>query len=186
MTGSQLLAQFVRFLNEREISYMVVGSFSSNFHGIPRATKDADLVVRFEGKSWVELSKDLPDGMKLDSQGRFEMVTATRKELIFTEGSLFEIELFHLSEDEFDQERFRRRIRVDLGEGEETWIATAEDVVVQKLRWLAKAGRQKDFSDVVDILVRQTDVLDFSYIEFWCEKHGSLEQLAEAREAASG
>ncbi|MGJ8725736.1 MAG: nucleotidyltransferase [Roseibacillus sp.] len=186
MTGSKLLAQFVQFLNKREIPYMVVGSFSSNYFGIPRATKDADIVLRFDDQSWSRLSEDLPEGMMLDPQGGFEMITATRKKLIFTEGSLFEIEVFHLSEDEFDQERFRRRVRVDLGEGIETWIASAEDVVVQKLRWTKGAARAKDFDDVVKVLLRQEDQLDFDYIEGWCEKHGSLEYLEEARVAAKG
>jgi hypothetical protein len=184
MTGSGLLAQFVGFLNDKNLPYMVVGSFSSNYHGIPRATKDADIVLRFDEGTWSELAKDLPEGMSVDPQGGFEMVTATRKELIFTEGSLFEIEVFHLSEDDFDQERFKRRVKVDLGEGVETWIATAEDVIVQKIRWSKGATRPKDFDDVVKVLVRQGDRLDFDYIKNWCEKHSSLEILTEAQEAA--
>ena len=186
MTGSKLLSQFVQFLNKREIPYMVVGSFSSNFFGVPRATKDADIVLRFDENSWNQLAEELPEGMRLDPQGGFEMVTATRKELVFTEGSLFEIEIFHLSEDEFDQERFRRRVRVDLGEGIETWIASAEDVVVQKLRWTKGAARAKDFDDVVKVLLRQGDDLDFDYIESWCAKHESLEFLKEALAVAKG
>jgi len=35
-------------LDALRISYMVVGSFSSNFYGIPRATQDADFVVQLE------------------------------------------------------------------------------------------------------------------------------------------
>lgn len=184
MNGPDLLARFVSFLNEREIPYMVVGSFSSNYHGVPRSTKDADIVLEFSSVVWTELAQDLPDGMLVDSQSGFEMVTATRKEVIITEGSLFEIEVFHLSNDEFDQERFRRRIEVDLGEGVSTWIASAEDVVVQKLRWLASAGRSKDFDDVVKVLFKQGSDLNFEYIESWCAKHGTLDVLAQAREAA--
>lgn len=184
MNGPDLLARFVDFLNEREIPYMVVGSFSSNYHGVPRSTKDADIVLEFNNVVWRELAQDLPEGMFLDSQSGFEMVTATRKEVIFTEGSLFEIEVFHLSNDDFDQERFRRRIRVDLGNGVSTWIASAEDVIIQKLRWAVGAKRSKDFDDVVKVLFKQGSDLDFEYIESWCAKHGSLDVLAEAREAA--
>lgn len=185
MSGPDLLASFVAVLNEKKIAYMVVGSFSSNYHGVPRSTKDADIVLEFDNEAWTEFAQNLPEGMSLDPQGGFEMVTATRKEVIHTEGSLFEIEVFHLTEDEFDQERFRRRIKVDLGQGVSTWIASAEDAVVQKLRWLAGARRSKDFDDVVKVLFKQGDDLDFDYIESWCEKHGSLEILAEARKEAS-
>ena len=184
MNGATLLARFVAALNDRDIPYMVVGSFSSNYHGVPRSTKDADIVLEFDNEAWSKFSQNLPEGMALDPQGGFEMVTATRKEVIYTEGSLFEIEVFHLSDDEFDQERFRRRIEVDLGQGVSTWIASAEDAVVQKLRWLAGARRSKDFDDVVKVLFKQGNDLDFEYIESWCAKHGSLEILAEARETA--
>ena len=184
MSGADLLARFVAVLNERKIAYMVVGSFSSNYHGVPRSTKGADIVLEFGNEAWKEFSQNLSEGMSLDPQGGFEMVTATRKEVIFTEGSLFEIEVFHLSNDEFDQERFRRRVEVDLGQGVSTWIASAEDAIVQKLRWLAGAPRPKDFDDVVKVLFKQGDDLDFDYIKFWCGKHGSLEILAKAREEA--
>jgi hypothetical protein len=33
MTSTQAVEAFTRFLNEAEIPYMVVGSFSSNYHG---------------------------------------------------------------------------------------------------------------------------------------------------------
>jgi hypothetical protein len=184
MTGPELLAQFLGILNDRELPYMVVGSFSSNYHGVPRSTKDADVVLEFDEMNWKSVGEALPDGMEIQAQGMFEMVTATRKEVIVTEGSLFEIEVFHLSDDAFDQERFRRRELVDLGLGLRAWVATAEDVVVQKLRWAKNSHRSKDFEDVVRVLLRQGGDLDFRYIEHWCERHGSLQILQEARAAA--
>jgi len=46
--------------------------------------------------------------------------------------------------------------------GTEVWIPTAEDIVVQKLRW----GRNKDLDDARDVLaVQGTDFLDMPYIE---------------------
>jgi hypothetical protein len=46
--------------------------------------------------------------------------------------------------------------------GRTTWLPTAEDVVVQKLRW----GRPKDLEDARDVLaVQGTESLDMAYIE---------------------
>jgi len=33
-------------LNVAKIPFMLVGGFSSNYHGVPRSTKDADFVVQ--------------------------------------------------------------------------------------------------------------------------------------------
>ena len=185
MKGAEALTVMTDLLNREEIAYMVVGSFSSNYHGIPRSTKDADLVIRFEERVWATLEKNLPEGMILDPQGGFEMVTATRKEVVSLNDSAFEIELFHLSEDPFDEVRFERRMKVNLLDGGAAWVATAEDVVIQKLRWAKGGQRSKDFDDVVNVLLRKGERLDFAHIEKWCGEHGTLALLAEAREAAT-
>jgi len=184
MTSTEAVESFTRFLNEADIPYMVVGSFSATYHGIPRSTKDADVVLQFDAAAWRQLSSNLPAGLALDPQGGFEMVTATRKEIIRVDGTLFDIEVFHLSEDLFDQSRFSRRSKVDLGDGMIAWVATAEDVIVQKIRWLKNANRSKDYEDVLNVLRRKRELLDFEYITKWCGEHGTLEVLAKARAEA--
>ncbi len=184
MTANDSLKELFKVLRDQGASYMIVGSYSSNFYGIPRSTKDADLVVSVDATILQEVAKHLPDGIRFEEQGFFEMVTATRKELLLVDGSDFQIELFHLSEDDFDQARFQRRVKINLPSFGEVWLPTAEDVVIQKLRWALGASRSKDFDDVVAVLKMQ-NALDFIHIEKWCGEHGTLALLAEAREAAA-
>jgi hypothetical protein len=61
----------------------------------------------------------------------------------------------------------------------EVWFPTAEDVIIQKLRW----ARNKDFDDVVAILRVQT-TLDFDQINHWCGIHETLPLLKKARAEA--
>jgi hypothetical protein len=186
MNGQEALLLLLEILDRENLPYMVVGSFSSNYHGIPRSTKDADIVFEFDSIAWRALEKSLPEELTLDAQGRFEMVTSTRKELIQIAGSAFEIELFHLSSDPFDQTRFARREKVSLSPESTAWVATAEDVVVQKLRWVKGGLRSKDFEDVVNVLIRKGKDLDSGYIEQWCGAHGTMELLRKARAVAQG
>lgn len=183
MDGTESLKIVLVLLGELKIPHMLVGSFSSNFYGVPRSTKDADLVLEMDSKSFASFLEKLPSNIRSDEQSFFEMVTATRKELLHIEGSAFKIELFHLSADEFDQVRFRNRIQVEYFQGISTFVPRKEDVVIQKLRWAKGGKREKDFKDVVSIL-QVSETMDFSYIESWCAKHESLELLGEAREAA--
>jgi len=183
MTGNEGLLALIHVLNEVGTPYMVVGSYSSNFYGIPRSTKDADLVFQFDPRSLAEIAKRLPEGLSFDQQSTFEMVTSTRKDVILIEGSEFQIELFHLSEDAFDQTRFKQREKVMFGNDLNTWMPRMEDVIIQKLRWAKGGGRSKDFDDVVAILGVQENV-NFDYVTQWCEKHGTLEILAKARAEA--
>ncbi|MEO8351744.1 MAG: hypothetical protein ABI680_08430, partial [Chthoniobacteraceae bacterium] len=61
----------------------------------------------------------------------------------------------------------------------EAWIATAEDLIIQKLRW----ARLKDLQDVQNILLVQGDALDFAYIEGWCDRHQTRTRLDELRQS---
>ena len=45
-TGEDAVGLLLDALNGQLLDYMVVGSFSSNRYGVPRATKDADFVLR--------------------------------------------------------------------------------------------------------------------------------------------
>jgi hypothetical protein len=185
MNGTEALLALVAALDDVAIPYMIVGSYSSNFYGIPRSTKDADLVLHLPSAGWAKLPSLLPPGIHMEEQMGFEMVTSTRKELLRVEGSLFEIELFHLSEDAHDQSRFTRRRRIEIFPGSFVWLPTAEDVIIQKLRWSKGAQRSKDFADAVAVMKVQGKHLDWPYIEHWCDQHGTLEILVEAKAEAA-
>jgi hypothetical protein len=42
---NDIVLKLIGALNRAQIPYMLVGSFSSNIHGVERNTKDADLVL---------------------------------------------------------------------------------------------------------------------------------------------
>jgi len=184
-TGEDAVAALLDILNQQEVPYMIVGSFSSNRYGVPRATHDADFVVGAKGIEWMKHLSDLPEEFELDPQASFEMVTATRRRIIEIPSLPFTIELFELSSDEHDQLRFSRRRKLTLL-GREAYLPTAEDVIIQKLRWSRGAKRSKDFADVVSVLQVQGPArLDWDYIEEWCGKHETLDLLAEAKAEAA-
>ena len=70
--------------------------------------------------------------------------------------------------------------------GIDAWVPTAEDVVVQKIRWSRIARRAKDIDDVKNVIEDQGDRLDWPYIRKWCGEHGTLALLEEVRQEALG
>jgi hypothetical protein len=185
MNGTDALLRLTTALDAGGIPYMIVGSYSSNFYGIPRSTKDADLVVHLPSSGWAILPSLLPQGIHMEAQMGFEMVTSTRKELLRVADSLFEIELFHLSDDAHDQSRFSRRRQIEIFPGSTVWLPSPEDVIIQKLRWSDRAKRSKDFADAIAVMQVQGKRLDWPYIEEWCRQHGTLDILAEAKTEAA-
>lgn len=176
MTSSQIMFHVADVLEQLNINYMLVGSFSSNLYGIPRSTQDADFVVEMGTVDPATIGKLLDSELRLDPQMQFETITGTSRFIVTHTTSAFKVELFLFSDDPFHRERFRRRIRADVL-GRLTWVPTAEDVIVQKLRWYARAKRSKDYDDIRDVLNVQKGLLDLTYIRSWCDQHGSREYL---------
>lgn len=89
----------------------------------------------------------------------------------------FKVELFEMFEDSFVESEFSRRRKAFVPLlNRDIWLPTAEDVIVQKLRW----GRSKDLDDARDVLaVQGPETLDMPYVEQWCSIHGTSARLAE-------
>ena len=45
MTADEAAVAVIEALDRARIPFMIVGSLASNFHGIPRATRDADFLI---------------------------------------------------------------------------------------------------------------------------------------------
>ncbi len=184
-TGEEAVGALLDILNRLSIEYMVVGSFSSNRYGVPRATKDADLVLKVVAQEREKLFRELPEGFEIDSQVTFEMITGTWRQIIEIPSIPFTIELFELSNDPHDQSRFSRRKTLSLLSRQAS-VPTAEDVIVQKLRCANLAKRGKDFDDVVAVMAVQGEAkLDWPYIMKWCTDHNTLDILEKAKADAA-
>jgi hypothetical protein len=173
MTSNQIVLRVVDALEQANIDYMIVGSYSSNVHGIPRSTKDADFVIALPpGASINHVADAIKPDLHLEPQMLFETVTGNYRYVITHLHSAFKVELFLLSADEHNQERFRRRAKQALDD-REVWYQTAEDVIIQKLRWYERIKRSKDRDDVADVIDARRKLLDLPYIRSWCDRHGT-------------
>jgi predicted nucleotidyltransferase len=176
VTTNDVMLLVADALNREKIPAMLVGSFSSNYYGIPRSTEDVDFVIQIESNLTADFAQILGAQFEAESQLSFETNTGTQKQEFNVKGTGFKLELFKLSDDAFDQQRFKNRRRVMVA-GREVWFPRVEDVIVMKLRW----GRTKDKEDVKDVMHVQRGKLDWNYIEDWCRQHGSLGRLLELR-----
>ena len=140
----EFVTRVVAALRTLNIPYMVVGSFSSNSYGNRRSTKDADFVIELDHQSISRLSH---------------------------RSTAFTVELFLLSDDAHDQERFKRRRVRDIGDDHESFVPSPEDVVVAKLRRAKGGKRSKHIADAKGIVDVQAGQLDEPYLRHWCDIH---------------
>jgi hypothetical protein len=162
------------------VDFMAVGAIAAGAYGVPRSTRDVDLLVSIEIPSNVTaLIQRLSGFVIFDAQVSFDTLTWGRRHVGISQSSPpFKVELFETFEDPFVRSEFSRRQRIYVPILQcETWLPTPEDVVVQKLRW----GRNKDLDDARDVLaVQGPETLDMNYIHHWCGLHGTLDRLEAA------
>ncbi len=174
------LAKLVIFACEEEqVDYMMAGAFAYGIYGIPRSTKDVDVVISVTDTSLVDrLTKRLEGKVEFNPQIQFDTPTWGKRHVGKMIGDpLLQVELFELFDDPFVKEQFDRKVKVTAPQLELTlWVPTAEDVLVQKLRW----ARAKDLDDARDVLAIQAAAnLDMGYVRNWCREHGSEARLDE-------
>ena len=176
MNEADALRLTLNALDSAGVPNMLTGGFLVAYYSFPRFTKDADIVIEMLPDAFSDFARRLPPGFDLDRQISFETITGSKRHILDVAAARFRIELFVLGEDAHHRERFARRRRQFLPmPGCETWISTAEDLIIQKLRWF----RAKDQDDLRAVLLLQGDALDFAHIHRWCDAHGTRSRLEE-------
>jgi hypothetical protein len=186
MKGNDAVKALVAALERLGTDYMITGSYASNVHGVPRSTQDADFIIEAPPQEVSRLLATLEPPMQADPQMLFETITSSLRWVVRLDRSPFVMELFLLNTHPFDRSRFDRRVREEVLPGSLAWLPTAEDVIVQKLRWSARGKRPKDFADACAVIGVQAGNLDWSYIGKWCAELNIMATLAEARAIAEG
>ena len=180
MKVEELAVAVIEACEAEGVEHMLTGAFATSAYGIPRSTKDVDVVLNVEGKdSVVAVSRRLEPLVTFDPQVQFDTLTWGKRLVgVAKEPPPLKVELFELFDDAFVRVQFERRRRMVSSQlNRTTWLPTPEDVIVQKLRW----GRVKDLEDARDVLaVQGPESLDMDYIERWCATHGTGERLLAA------
>ena len=111
------------------VRYLVGGSVASSVTGEPRSTMNVDLVVALTQKDEETL--------------RGAIRTRSSVILIHKETST-KVDLFILGGTPLDDEQMERRVRLQVATGPDRCVYTAEDILLQKLRWYRLGNEASD------------------------------------------
>lgn len=180
MSG-EFLGRIIGALDAAGIPHMVVGSFASTFHGVPRATHDIDIVIDADSVMLDRLLATLPDDAyyvdhdaareALACRTQFnviDMATGWKADLIVRKARAYSIE-----------ELARRQPAVLLGVM--TFVASAEDAILSKLEWSKLGNSERQLQDAAGIVKTRGDALDTRYIERWVDILDLRQQWERAR-----
>src|SRR3954470_3049114 len=151
-------------LEEMAIPYMIGGSVALAVWAAPRTTHDLDLVVDMAADRIVEFCSHFtaprffidPADMST-AFGHRDTPSMGMYSFLDTESG-FKVDLFPFNPaDSVQQSALNRRVKVDLLEGLSATVYAPDDLLVQKLRWYAASGSERQFRDCLNLLL--TDFL---------------------------
>ena len=155
------------------ISYMLTGSVATSYHGRPRATHDADVVIDPTLAQLDLLVRDLDAaGFYVDAEGAREALRRRRQFNAIDTRYACKIDLIIRKDRPFSLEEFGRRQLVDLAFDHQVAMVTSEDAILSKLEWAMKGGdSERQLRDAAGVL-EINPALDREYIERWAARLG--------------
>lgn len=172
----EVLARVTRLLADLGIPYMIAGSLASSFHGRPRTTHDADVIIDPVPEALDRLVAELSAAhLYVDLTVAREALRARRQFNVIDAASAFKVDLIVRKNRPFSFEEFARRQPAELA-GIPVALATAEDTILSKLEWAKKGGgSERQLADVAGIIDVKGSELDREYIHRWAAALGILD-----------
>jgi hypothetical protein len=131
---------FIKFLNEHKVRYLLIGGWAVGIYGHPRATKDIDFLIGIDDENIVKLQKAL-----------FEFGAPTVKNKVFqVKGNVFrmgrspvQIDIVTTADGIRFEDCYKRRRRIKVGDLQISLISK-NDLIRNK----KSSGRYQDLADV--------------------------------------
>ncbi|MDD5308614.1 MAG: hypothetical protein PHU25_14950 [Deltaproteobacteria bacterium] len=170
------------------VPHVVGGSLASSLHGIPRATQDVDIVADIRPAHVDRFVAALEDGFFVDA----DMIRdAIRRRACFNVihlKTMFKVDVFVFDRSPLSAEEMKRKETYAISEDppRRLALATAEDIVLQKLKWyrLGDGVSDRQWGDVQGVLKVRGPRLDRGYLQRWAAELGVADLLERALKEA--
>jgi hypothetical protein len=185
-SGLATVLRVARALAAAGAPFAVGGSFASSVLGIPRSTLDVDLVARLEPAGVGRFLAALGSGFYADEERIRHGVERRTSFNVVDLASGFKADVYLVGGDELSAGQLARATPVEIAPGERVPVLSAEDVILQKLRWFRMGGEvsERQWLDVLGVLKVQRGALQDGYLERWARALGLEDLLRRARSEA--
>lgn len=179
------LWQIVHSLEEKQITYAVMGGLAVRALAIPRPTNDVDLTIEFASdelpdllRQWESEYIQVPEIYLTGWLDRVAGMPVVKLKTPIDPEHSVDLDIF-LSDSAFQRSLLERRIRAEVDEGQSLWIVSPEDLILLKLI----ANRPRDLIDVTDVIFVQGQ-LDETYLRHWADILSITDRLEAALESS--
>ncbi len=154
---------------------------ASSLHGIPRATQDVDIIADIAPQHIPKLVSALEAEFYIDGDMIREAVRRRKSFNLIHYETMFKVDIFIPKLGKAAQEEMERRQHYQVSDSPESmlYLASAEDIILNKLQWFRMGGgvSERQWNDVLGVLQIQHNKLDRSYLERAAQQKGITDLL---------
>jgi hypothetical protein len=176
-------------LDRLEMAFLIGGSIASGVHGLPRNTKDIDVVADLRPERATEFCDTLSPLFYVDANTVALAIRSGRAFNVIHLKGAFKFDIFPVGEDRFAKSELARRryttTTITGLENIEFPVASPEDTILSKLVWFRKGGEVSDqqWHDILGVIRVQAGRLDLGYLQEWAGELGVADLLMRVFEA---
>ncbi|HSC26273.1 MAG TPA: hypothetical protein VLD67_03310 [Vicinamibacterales bacterium] len=169
----EVLGRVVDILLRVAVPYMITGSIATSYHGRPRATHDADVIIDPAPEQLEAMLQRLEAaGFYVDPECARDALRQRRQFNVIDIARATKVDLIIRKARPFSVEEFRRRQPLRLAFGQVVDVVSAEDAVLSKLEWARRSGdSERQIRDAAGVLELNPDI-DRGYVERWAGELG--------------
>ena len=180
----EVTLRVARILEELGVPYLVGGSLASSLHGIPRSTQDVDLVAALRQEHVEPLLRALQAEYYVSADAMRDAIRQRSCFNLIEQRTVYKIDIFVLADDALSRFEMQRReeVVVDDAGTARLVVASAEDIVLQKLAWFRLGGEssERQWRDAQGVLKVQRQRLDLAYLRERAAETSLVELLDRA------
>ncbi|HSM80799.1 MAG TPA: hypothetical protein VLS96_03890, partial [Nodosilinea sp.] len=162
----------------------VTGGVAAIAYGESRTTQDLDMVLSVPRAAIPALAEALEQA-GFYVPGVDDIVSGRMKTLQVTQiDTISRADLVIAEVNPYEQLKFERRQAYRLTDSTSIYLASPEDLVVNKLRWGQQSQSEKQWRDVLGVLKAQQGGLDYEYMHRWAAEFDLSDRLEQITLAA--
>jgi hypothetical protein len=177
----QITRRIVQEFEDLKIQYYVGGSLASSLHGIPRATQDVDIIADIAFHHIPKLVNALETEFYIDGDMIKEAIQRRSSFNLIHYDTMFKVDIFIPKSDTVAQEEMERRQQYQVSDSPQSllYLASAEDIILNKLQWFQMGGgvSERQWNDVLGVIQIQHKKLDRAYLERAAQQRGVADLL---------
>ncbi|WP_017296561.1 hypothetical protein [Nodosilinea nodulosa] len=176
----QLAVELHQIFVAEDIPYYVTGGVAAIAYGESRTTQDLDVVL-FVSRAVVPALASALEQAGFYVPGVDDVVSGRMRTLQVTQvDTISRADLIIADDTVYEQQKLARRQAYRLTNETSIYLASPEDLVVNKLRWGQQSQSEKQWRDVLGVLKAQQESLDYEYMHRWAPEFDLAAVLEQA------